>query len=435
MATSPRTLATWNQRQEDGFASPDELAVDAAIDGSYYLLRGLLDHKGASPDAARTYGGQSKTLLMITAEKGHLRCLELLLERGASVNFVEAASGYLALHYACASGHADIVNRLLACSAIDVFATSHHWKGAKRPSQLALEAGFLELARTVTEREHAHVLRWSRRDADVQPLIRAIAAGADASTPRLMPQGWAPLHLAVVGEANDVLRVLLAVAGIVVDVMDSAGRTPLALACARGHVAACRRLLARGAATEAAPGDGLTPLLLAAQHDRARCFEALLRAGASPRARRLADGLPALHIACAQNSVECVLVWLGAPVLADAPTQPDIIAVDLRFRRGNGDGSDLLREMSVGVSDRAGPDGMTALACAAERGAESCVRAILDAMRAAITALSAEGCRVTARDLQDLLMVADRRGKTAKDLAMANGHDTCAVALLEAEMI
>ena len=57
MATSPRTLAKWNERQRDDFASRDERAVDAAIDGRIYLLRSLLVN-GASVDAAKKYARQ-----------------------------------------------------------------------------------------------------------------------------------------------------------------------------------------------------------------------------------------------------------------------------------------------------------------------------------------------------------------------------------------
>ncbi|KAJ2716746.1 hypothetical protein H4R19_000454 [Coemansia spiralis] len=83
------------------------------------------------------------------------------------------------------------------------------------------------------------------------------------------------------GDADTILQMIRG--GISVDVTDSAGRTPLHVACSCGNMEGVRLLLHMGAAANARDRIGNTPLTLAATGARADIVIALLEAGADPR--------------------------------------------------------------------------------------------------------------------------------------------------------
>jgi len=96
-------------------AHVDALSIDgqlsqAARDGDVRTLESLLD---AHPDkltlGLKPYG---MTLLHVAAQHGHLRVVDLLLERGIDVNARESGDNTCAMHWAAAGGHLDVVRRL-----------------------------------------------------------------------------------------------------------------------------------------------------------------------------------------------------------------------------------------------------------------------------------------------------------------------------------
>ena len=75
---------------------------------------------------------------------------------------------------------------------------------------------------------------------------------------------------------------------------DSAGATPLMIACDFDAVDAARVLLTAGASTSARDAEGLTPLHRACWRGSSACAEALLDAGADPNATDDAEETPAM---------------------------------------------------------------------------------------------------------------------------------------------
>ena len=94
------------------------------------------------------------------------------------------------------------------------------------------------------------------------------------------------------------------------DVQDNKGRTPLFYAAAGGYVNICHYLLERDADTEistngnhSAPGS--TPLMAAAEKNKADCFDLLLRKGADIIAERK-DNADSLYLAARNGNTEIV---------------------------------------------------------------------------------------------------------------------------------
>ncbi|KAL4807898.1 ankyrin repeat-containing domain protein [Aspergillus unguis] len=87
----------------------------AAVVGNLLLFQAILSrHEKADTDyLVRSSTG--RTVLELAAESGHVRLLQLLVDRGINVN--EAWKGYSALHAAVANKHYDVVKLLLAAGA------------------------------------------------------------------------------------------------------------------------------------------------------------------------------------------------------------------------------------------------------------------------------------------------------------------------------
>ena len=67
----------------------------------------------------------------------------------------------------------------------------------------------------------------------------------------------------------------------IIDTADSAGRSPLHLACAAGHSGVAAALMGRGANVDAIDKEGCTPLHLACMGDHALTVRMLLKHGAN----------------------------------------------------------------------------------------------------------------------------------------------------------
>ncbi|PKO25485.1 MAG: hypothetical protein CVU35_03910 [Betaproteobacteria bacterium HGW-Betaproteobacteria-8] len=100
------------------FAMTDEQYMEytqALGDNNIKLVKKYLDEKIASPKDF-FFGW---TALHIAAEKGHIKLVELLIERGADMNWQHEISRLTAFHLAALDGHTEIV-KLLAAKGADV---------------------------------------------------------------------------------------------------------------------------------------------------------------------------------------------------------------------------------------------------------------------------------------------------------------------------
>jgi len=222
------------------------------------ITRLLLD-AGAEVNAE----GARTTALIDAARSGpeHLDRLRLLLRAGGDVNG-RSADEVTPLHAATRSGNLEAA-RLLIARGADVDATDRH--------------GSAPIHTAVAEQQ-------------IEALRLLLAAGADPdlalSRPRRLhppsPAGSTPLHMAVRAwsERQPMMRMLVEEGGADVDARDEAGLTPLHVAVMQDRLDGIRVLLELGADPNATDEAGYTPLHHAV--GRSEIARILLDHGADP---------------------------------------------------------------------------------------------------------------------------------------------------------
>ncbi|NWI12199.1 ASB10 protein, partial [Crypturellus soui] len=217
-----------------------------------------------------TYEQELTTPLHITAGRGYASCLQLLLLRGASVNF--APGGKTALHEACAAASTDCVRLLLSFGA-DPEAVS--------------EDGYKPL-------------HFCKSLDSIQCVQQLLQHGANANS-RTEEEEDTALHVAARHGLADHIRLLLHY-GAELEAKNEEGQTPLNTACAQPHqpqdmeryYRVCQLLVESGANVNAADRDCQHPLHLACKNANVQVVELLLARGAHVNVMNY-SGNTALH--------------------------------------------------------------------------------------------------------------------------------------------
>ncbi|XP_031469668.1 ankyrin repeat and SOCS box protein 10 [Phasianus colchicus] len=217
-----------------------------------------------------SYEQELTTPLHITASRGYTDCLQLLLLRGAAVNF--APGGKTALHEACVAASADCVRLLLSFGA-DPEAVS--------------EDGYKPL----------HLCKSPDSIKCVQQLLKH---GAHVNS-RTEEEEDTALHVAARHGLADHVQLLLQ-HGAELEARNEEGQTPLNAACAQPHspqdteryYKVCQLLVESGASVNAADRDHQHPLHLACKNASAQIAELLLARGANVNIMNY-SGNTALH--------------------------------------------------------------------------------------------------------------------------------------------
>ncbi|XP_061731977.1 ankyrin repeat and SOCS box protein 3 [Nerophis ophidion] len=217
---------------------------------------------------------------------GCRRILRKLIREGHSVDCHDNR-GWTALHEAAAASTVGCLKEILSAAA------------------LTAGPSFQDFINSAThEGESACYLAAKRGcPAMVRILLRA-GANINQSTNDLS----SPLYAAVSGNHQDVARLLVDKGAEVNGTHSSFCWTCLHQAVFKGHDGVVR-MLARVAHLEARDDNGLTPLFLAAQHERTSCLKVLVEAGANVNAQA-ADMATPLLIACQEGHAACVNVLL-----------------------------------------------------------------------------------------------------------------------------
>ncbi len=287
--------------------------------------------------------------LVAAARGGNERLVELLLERGVSVDHPDR-QGRTALYEAAKYGHVELVEDL-------------HGRGAALVVH-AFNAGHTPL-HVAAENQRVDVMRYLL-DHGVDPDVR----NHWEQTPLL--------QLAMLSRSTDTAAAaLLLERGADPSAADFRGFTPLHVAARRGDVSHVRLLVRHGAALEARVGSGQTPLLLAAYEQRHAAAAALVEAGAELDVRDPNNGRTALAVALARRDREMARLLVDAGARSDIPGDdgwtPMHFAVD-------GEYVEILRAMlDAGHSpDAATPRVGSALYVAAIRGRTEAARVLLE---------------------------------------------------------
>jgi ankyrin repeat protein len=248
---------------------------------------------------------------------------------------------------------------------------------------------------------------------DLAEVRTLLARGADPNAPQ--GDGMTALHWAAERGQADIAAALLTAGARPSATTRLGAYTPLHLAARRGHEAVALRLVAAGADVTAVASTGVTPLHLAAAAGSRATIEALVARGAAVDAREPQWGQTPLMFAAAAGRTEAVtaLVARGADVSATAKV------VDLNVRNREDAAESRARNQRVAALQR-------------ERAA-----ALAKISGSAAPAPAARSARPSddgnePEPLGYAELVGAHGGQTPLRLAVRDGRDETAMALLEA---
>ncbi|XP_046565551.1 putative ankyrin repeat protein RF_0381, partial [Haliotis rubra] len=252
------------------------------------------------------------TVVCIACEAGELNIVEMLFEKGATVNMVSYGED-TPLHSAC-EGNPTVVAYLLKKGASVNQASNRTGDtplhkaagcGSTKCADVLLKAGADVNVQNITGDTALHKAAGGESTECVDVLLKA---GADVNVQN--NTGDTALHKAAGGESTECVDVLLK-AGADVNVQNNTGDTPLHEAAGEGSTESVDVLLKAGADVNVQNNTGDTPLHEAAGEGSTECVDVLLKAGADVNVQNNTGDTP-LHIAAGRGSTESVDVLLKA---------------------------------------------------------------------------------------------------------------------------
>jgi ankyrin repeat protein len=276
---------------------------------------GIATVLNASPGLINTPNEDGWTPLLSAAYSGKTKAVQILLDRGASVD-VKDPDGETALSLATSNGHADIVAMLLKKGAKP---NTPNEKG-ETPLFQACAGGRMECFKLLLD-AHGDIKR-ARETDDMTPLDAATQAGYTAIVQILIEHGasvtrathspdgpedgYTPLHYAAEGGHVDLCNILLD-HGANVNARSAIGNEPIHLAATwRGNDSVITLLLAHGASANALNNYHQTPMILATWEDRIITVVQLMHHGGDPNIGDSAGDTP-LHLASHAGRIE--MAW------------------------------------------------------------------------------------------------------------------------------
>lgn len=239
------------------------------------------------------------TPLMTAVKEGHLSVCAKLIEAGDDINTVHDETGKTLVHIAVGNHNLEIMRYLIQHNA-DINAKD---KAGDTPISLAAEQGLTDVYEVLKDagaylsfrnrkgQLPGEVLK-AKLDAElyqaasankVQECREAIRKGANVNAPQYT--GKTPLHAAARNGCLSSVEYLLD-AGADVNARDESGQTPLYLAVQNYYSAVCKTLLRSGANPNIANSvNGRTPLHAAATMTSDILYQMLLAAGARENVR------------------------------------------------------------------------------------------------------------------------------------------------------
>jgi len=254
------------------------------------------------------------------------------------------------------------------------------------------------------------------------------------------PNKKTPLHYAAQGGHKGVVEFLLD-EGAEVNRPNIAGETPLHYAVSAQAPEVTVLLLVRGADPNARTQSGRTPIGLATAWGRPATIKALIEHGADPR-QTTGDGQTLLHVSATNGPAEAIALFVSKGVAVDAVSRSGETPLLSACTAGNLATAKAILEQGADPN-RADAKGRYPLTLAVGSGRPEFVKLLLDAgakpdptgprgTRSPLHVAAAQGYRRIVEML--LLAGADRdardgQGRTALDLATANGNTGVVAAL------
>uniref|UniRef100_A0A672PPK8 Ankyrin-1-like n=1 Tax=Sinocyclocheilus grahami TaxID=75366 RepID=A0A672PPK8_SINGR len=350
------------------------------------------------------------TPLHIAAHYENLNVAQLLLNRGADVNFMPK-NGITPLHIASRRGNVIMVRLLLD-------------RGAKIDAKTKDELTPLHCAA-----RNGHV--------------RIIEILLDQGTPiqAKTKNGLSPIHMAAQGDHLDCIRQLLQYNAEIDDItLDHL--TPLHVAAHCGHHRMAKVLLDKGAKPNTRALNGFTPLHIACKKNHIRVMDLLLKHSASLEAVT-ESGLTPLHVSSFMGHLNIVKILMqkgASPHVSNVKVETPL---HMASRAGHCEVAEFLLQNAAPVDAKA-KDDQTPLHCAARMGHNEMVKLLLEhkanpnstttAGHTSLHIASREGHAQTASILLDMnaqLTKMTKKGFTPLHVAAKYGKVDVAVLLLE----
>eukprot|EP00064_Thunnus_orientalis_P014646 superscaffoldBa00002573_g14693 len=320
------------------------------------------------------------TPLHIAAHYENMSVAQLLLNRGANVNFTpKVSNGITPLHIASRRGNVMMVRLLLDRGAqIDAKTkdelTPLHCaarNGHVRIIEILLEHGAPIQAKTKNGLSPIHMAAQGDHMDCVRQLLQYNAEIDDITLDHLTP-----LHVAAHCGHHRMAKVLLD-KGAKANARALNGFTPLHIACKKNHMRSMDLLLKHSASLEAVTESGLTPLHVAAFMGHLNIVKNLLQRGASPNASNVKVETP-LHMASRAGHCEVAQFLLQNAAPVDAKAKDDQTPLHCAARMGHKELVKLLLEHKANP-DSSTTAGHTPLHIAAREGHVHTIRILLDA--------------------------------------------------------
>lgn len=268
---------------------------DAAIFGDVHSMRALLDAK-ANPNVR---GKSLMTPLMLSACNGHLKCLELLKQRGAD-EFAVDSKGRNVLHLAVASKRVEVLRWLLTAYPPSRPPQPKHRASILVKATDSLTSRSPKDLREASDAEGSKPLHVAVEKEDEKILNALLRAGVNIESKNNW--GRTALHQAIISNRRTSFDVLLQ-NGASSNVADAGSMSPLHWAAKTGHAEMMQTLLAKGADRHAYDNEGNQPMHQAAWVGQRLGIETLL-AERKDLDSLTKQGESLLHIACLNGNIE-----------------------------------------------------------------------------------------------------------------------------------
>uniref|UniRef100_A0A671R2J8 Ankyrin-1-like n=1 Tax=Sinocyclocheilus anshuiensis TaxID=1608454 RepID=A0A671R2J8_9TELE len=274
------------------------------------------------------------TPLHCAARNGHVRIIEILLDQGAPIQ-AKTKNGLSPIHMAAQGDHLECIRQLLQYNAeIDDITLDH-----LTPLHVAAHCGHHRMAKVLL-------------DKGAKPNTRAL-------------NGFTPLHIACKKNHMRVMDLLLKHSASLEAVTES-GLTPLHVSSFMGHLNIVKILMQKGASPHASNVKVETPLHMASRAGHCEVAEFLLQNAAPVDAKAKDDQTP-LHCAARMGHNEMVKLLLEHKANPNSTTTAGHTSLHIASREGHAQTASILLDMNAQLTKMT-KKGFTPLHVAAKYG-------------------------------------------------------------------
>jgi ankyrin repeat protein len=322
----------------------------AALRGNLKTIE-LLIEKGASVNAIANESNDNQTPLHWAAKSRKSETAKLLIEKGAHVN-APANDNVTSLHIAAQSGNLETVALLIEQKAdLNALTTTNqtplHWATKNKNPEIAkllIKEGATVAARTTDDQTPLH---WAVKYGISETVTLLIEKGAFVNY--FTTDSQTPLHWAVKYRNSETVALLIE-KGASVNASTVDNQTPLHWIAQSGNSKMAELLIENRALVDAVADNDITPLHLAAQSGNSEIVALLIEKGASASAPTIDNETP-LHVAAQHGNAETVALLITKNASVNARTKNKATPLHMAAISKNSKTVELLIENKASVND------------------------------------------------------------------------------------